>query len=199
MLEAFDIVLDDNTENVYHQGENLNGHVKVLLDGHKKITELSITFRGEASTYTSWLHRRGTNLSTDQCGASETYFEEHVTVINDETSLKTGVHIFPFKFTIPSHQNLPSTFEGDHGHVKYFVSARLNSYLYTKKIFTLIGGQAELLDMDSLLTAMVSTVSMFFLLKYFFKILLPCYIKCMIFYRIWYTNNLICFQALVGK
>ncbi|XP_072014781.1 arrestin domain-containing protein 17-like [Amphiura filiformis] len=153
-MEAFEILFDDNPSNVYHQGEVLNGHVKILLAGQKKITELSVTFRGEASTYTSWLHKRGTNLTAEQCGASETYFDEYLTIINDEKILKSGANIFPFKFTIPSHLNLPASFEGDHGHVKYFVSARLNSYLYAKKIFTVIGGQAAVLDMDSLLSAM---------------------------------------------
>ena len=160
MLEVFEIVFDGNTENVYHPGEIVKGHVKIVHSGHKKVTSLNVTFRGEASTYSSWLHKRGVGLSAEQCGASEVYFEENLTMIEQEQFLLSGVHEFPFEFTIPGYLNLPASFEGDHGHVKYFVSARLNTYLYTKKIFTVIGEKKMVLDMDCLLNAMVNTTSL---------------------------------------
>ena len=39
--------------------------------------------------------------------------------------LSTGEHSFPFEFRLPE-ENLPTTFEGKHGHVKYWLKAILD-------------------------------------------------------------------------
>ena len=39
--------------------------------------------------------------------------------------LSAGEHSFPFEFRIPE-ENLPSTYEGKHGHVKYWLKAILD-------------------------------------------------------------------------
>ena len=39
----------------------------------------------------------------------------------DKTELKVGNHEFPFSFTLP--KDIPSTFEGSHGNVRYYAEA----------------------------------------------------------------------------
>lgn len=39
--------------------------------------------------------------------------------------LSAGEHSFPFEFRLPE-ENLPTTFEGKHGHVKYWLKAILD-------------------------------------------------------------------------
>jgi len=42
----------------------------------------------------------------------------------DTISLEAGSHSYPFKFSLPS--DVPSSFEGEHGYVRYTVEAKID-------------------------------------------------------------------------
>ena len=78
------------------------------------------------------MHLGRTVTRTDSDGKSHSekvtdYFRNHETYVKQETvlhagpGLPPGIHYFPFSFMLPP--NLPSSFESDIGHVRYFVKA----------------------------------------------------------------------------
>ena len=155
-LQAFRIVFDDVDDGeILCPGEELHGHVKVVVLGETRFTRLHVSFKGEASTNTAWLHKGGTDLTPNDCGASETYFNEDLTLFDGGRCLEAGSHRFPFKFIVPCGLNLPESFEGDHGHVSYLVAAKLDRFLYAKKPFNVVGEQRMVLDRKCLLSALV--------------------------------------------
>lgn len=73
----------------------------------------------------------------------------------DEYILKPGLHTFPFSFVLPLE--IPSSFEGEHGHVRYIAKGTIDRSWsfndHTKRAFTVIG----LLDLNKLPLADVSS------------------------------------------
>ena len=57
---------------------------------------------------------------TDYYRNHETYVKQE-TVLNGGPGLPPGIHYFPFSFMLPP--NLPSSFESNIGHVRYYVKA----------------------------------------------------------------------------
>lgn len=73
----------------------------------------------------------------------------------DEYILKPGLHTFPFSFVLPLE--IPSSFEGEHGHVRYIAKGTIDRSWsfndHTKRAFTVIGLQ----DLNKLPLADVSS------------------------------------------
>ena len=54
-----------------------------------------------------------------------------------ETELSVGNHAFPFSFELPA--NIPSSFEGKHGHVRYKITAAIDDpQKKTELVFTVL-------------------------------------------------------------
>ena len=76
-------------------------------------------------------------------------YEEYVNnkALVHQGHLAAGRHVFPFSFILPP--NLPSSFEGQHGHVRYFIEAKIDqsglfNFNKKKKLFITINSVIDL-------------------------------------------------------
>ncbi|XP_063691513.1 arrestin domain-containing protein 17-like [Bolinopsis microptera] len=94
---------------------------KVLIDStkDKQIDSISLHVVGEAAVY--WAENEGKRegKKTIHYQNREPYFNQNFLLLGYSKgfTIKSGSHVFPFKFQLP--QNLPSTFEGEYGSIKY--------------------------------------------------------------------------------
>ncbi|XP_022332250.1 arrestin domain-containing protein 17-like [Crassostrea virginica] len=155
-LKAFYIELE-NPQGVYFAGQIINGKLIVELDAEMKMREIRLTFKGLA--YVHWTERHSTGsgknrrTTTRHYSATENYFHQIVPVYGrgvgtgDDNRLPPGQHVFPFSFTLPP--NLPSSFEGGVGYVRYTVKGTIDKPWKfdhnTKRPFTVVA----LLDLNT--------------------------------------------------
>ncbi|XP_048257824.1 arrestin domain-containing protein 3-like [Haliotis rufescens] len=149
-LSVFKIALS-NVQGVYFAGQMLQGHVILELNEPVKLKGIRITFRGRAFVHWTEQLMRGPGESRFReirhHAATEEYFDVSHPLIprgsgnNDEKKiLAPGQYTYPFQFELPG--NLPSSFEGQHGFLRYWVKVTMekpwkNDYS-TKKVFTVI-------------------------------------------------------------
>uniref|UniRef100_A0A1I7WSV5 Arrestin_N domain-containing protein n=1 Tax=Heterorhabditis bacteriophora TaxID=37862 RepID=A0A1I7WSV5_HETBA len=136
-LERFDIELN-NPEEAYFAGQEISGKIIIEVPEPKKVNEILLELKGRARTY--WTKHSG--KSRKHCSHSEPYFLEQFntaythkfTVTRDgkekERILPAGVHEVPFSYTLP--KSLPTSFEGEFGHIRYTCRA-LSTTGYTVK------------------------------------------------------------------
>ncbi|CRK99588.1 CLUMA_CG012900, isoform A [Clunio marinus] len=123
----------DSPINTYFAGQTVNGTVMYSFDSPKKVRGIKVRFLGEART--SWVE---TEKVTKEDGKTEnerkdvTGHEEYFQItyyllggINaSETELPAGAHAFPFTCALPP--TLPSSFEGEFGHIRYTIKVTLD-------------------------------------------------------------------------
>uniref|UniRef100_A0A1B0GIA7 Putative signal transduction n=1 Tax=Lutzomyia longipalpis TaxID=7200 RepID=A0A1B0GIA7_LUTLO len=131
-LKGCQIVLD-NPWNTYYAGQTINGKVEFTFDSPKKVRGILIRFLGEANT--SWEERekrqdsegKETEEITHLSGHEE-YFQIQYYLLGGKNSgeieLNAGTHTYPFTCALPP--TLPSSFEGEWGHVRYTVKVTLD-------------------------------------------------------------------------
>lgn len=123
----------DNPWNTYYAGQTVNGQVLLTLDAPKKVRGIIIRFLGEANT--SWNETRRTTNSegkeeeeTENLTGHEEYFQIQYYLLGGknsaETELPSGTHTYPFTCALPP--TLPSSFEGEFGHVRYTIKVTLD-------------------------------------------------------------------------
>jgi len=120
----------DNSTPVFLSGESVSGKVVVKLNEPKKMARLKVELVGKGEVHWKETRRvtrgsgdnRRTETVTDHYNASERYTNQEA-VVFPGPSLGEGVHLFKFKFNLPS--NLPSSFESGTGHVRYYVKATI--------------------------------------------------------------------------
>nr|XP_022332254.1 arrestin domain-containing protein 3-like [Crassostrea virginica] len=148
-LKAFYIELE-NPEGVYFSGQVVNGKLFVELGAEMKMREIKLTFKGLA--YVHWT-TGSTSTVTKHYIAAENYFHQNISIygkgvgMGDDNRLPPGQHIYPFSFTLPP--NLPSSFEGGVGYVRYTVKGTIDKPWKfdhnTKRPFTVVA----LLDLNT--------------------------------------------------
>nr|XP_034323762.1 arrestin domain-containing protein 17-like isoform X2 [Crassostrea gigas] len=148
-LRCFQIDFD-NPQAIYFPGQPINGKVIVDLESETKVNDIKLRFLGEAYVYVDIAV--GNQRRT--CESEEEYFDNTFSVIamdlgdRDEYILKPGLHTFHFSFVLPLE--IPSSFEGEHGHVRYIAKGTIDRSWsfndHTKRAFTVIG----LLDLNKL-------------------------------------------------
>ncbi|GMR44376.1 hypothetical protein PMAYCL1PPCAC_14571 [Pristionchus mayeri] len=120
-LEKFAIELD-NSENAYFAGQEVSERIVIDAPEPKKINEILLELKGRCRT--SWTKHSGKARSF--CSSSEPYFLEQLNTMythkftqedGKDRVLPAGHHEIPFSYTLP--KSLPSSFEGDHGFVRY--------------------------------------------------------------------------------
>ena len=127
-LNSFDIQFEKPLK-IFFSGEELRGRVLIDLSSEKKFKQISVEIVGRGEVH--WTEMRtvtrregdGTTVTetvTDHYRGSEKYFHQEF-IIQQGPGLPPGQHILPFSLLLPS--NLPSSFEGDHGSVRYYVKA----------------------------------------------------------------------------
>ncbi|XP_048733656.1 arrestin domain-containing protein 3-like [Ostrea edulis] len=128
-LRNFQINLD-NSKGIFVSGETVSGRATLDLESEMKVREISLAFVGKSNVH--WSERQGSsdNRHTVFYTATEYYFNNVVCVFGkglgggDEHFLQPGQHVFPFSFVLPP--NLPSSFEGGKGHVRYTIRVSID-------------------------------------------------------------------------
>ncbi|XP_046337202.1 arrestin domain-containing protein 3-like [Haliotis rufescens] len=122
------VVSFSNLQGVYYAGQVVQGHVTVELTDTMKMRGIRLRFEGKA--YVHWTERHTTGsgdnrrTETRHYSAREQYFNQDILLAGrwkqqsgEDIHLPAGRHTFPFAFQLPPQ--LPSSFEGQHGHVRY--------------------------------------------------------------------------------
>ncbi|XP_037948386.1 arrestin domain-containing protein 17 [Teleopsis dalmanni] len=123
----------DNPWNTYYAGQTVNGQVKITFDAPKKVRGIIIRFLGEANT--EWSETRSVTNSegktedeTEYLKGHEEYFQIQYYLLGGKNSaeieLPAGTHTYPFTCALPP--TLPSSFEGEFGHVRYTIKVTLD-------------------------------------------------------------------------
>ncbi|XP_030376124.1 arrestin domain-containing protein 17 [Scaptodrosophila lebanonensis] len=123
----------DNPWNTYYAGQTLNGQVKLTFDSPKKVRGIIIRFLGESNT--EWTEERNVTTSEGKTEneitnlkGHEEYFKIQYYLLggknSSETELPPGTHTYPFTCALPP--TLPSSFEGEFGHVRYTIKVTLD-------------------------------------------------------------------------
>lgn len=131
-LKGCEIKLD-NPWNTYYAGQTINGVVNLTFEKPKKVRGIIIRFLGEANT--EWSEtKRVTNSEgktedeTETLKGHEEYFQIQYYLLGGKNSpeieLPAGTHSYPFTCALPP--SLPSSFEGEFGHVRYTVKVTLD-------------------------------------------------------------------------
>ncbi|XP_068085936.1 arrestin domain-containing protein 2 [Anabrus simplex] len=129
-LKEFRIYFD-NPLATYYGGQVVSGYLSVKLDKEKTMRGIEVRFRGRAEV--EWKESRTVRDSNGKSrtvwetySACESYFENRKYLVGSEQgdmALPVGNHAFPFILTLPN--NLPSSFEGQYGNVRYTVKATM--------------------------------------------------------------------------
>lgn len=122
----------DNPWNTYYAGQTINGQVILTFDAPKKVRGINIRFLGEANT--SWSERRTTTrdgkeeTEEEYLTGHEEYFQISYYLLGGKNSseivIPPGTHTYPFTCALPP--TLPSSFEGEYGHVRYTIKVTLD-------------------------------------------------------------------------
>lgn len=118
------IHLDGRQANILYAGQDISGNVRVETKDEIKMRGIRLEAHGSASVRFSEPHGDGRRYYS--CAETYVDFRTYLTgsEINPETILTAGVHAFPFSLALPT--NLPSSFEGEHGSIRYRLKAVVN-------------------------------------------------------------------------
>ena len=132
-----DFRLELSSQGVYVVPGEVAGNIVVVTDEAKSYNAISITLRGYAD-----VHWTETYTVNDQHGHSRTetrHYHSHHDYINDSAILwkkeqvpnrvlNPGNYVLPFRFMLSG--NLPSSFAGQYGHIRYELEARISTGLF---------------------------------------------------------------------
>lgn len=117
-------IIFDNPTAVYMPGQTVTGRVLIVVNDSVKIRSVKLKFKGEAkNSWTEQESRRDDNGETQNYSvkydADDEYFENKSTLVGGggDSHLEEGEHVYPFSVSLPFQ--LPSTFNGEFGHVRY--------------------------------------------------------------------------------
>ncbi|KAI6217380.1 Arrestin domain-containing protein 2 [Aphelenchoides fujianensis] len=162
-LKRFEITFT-NPERAYFAGQEIAGKIILELAEEKLISEILLELKGRSKTY--WAKSSGKNRS--HLSQSEPYFLEQLNTNythsfnrmaadgkSIERVIPAGVHEIPFSYTLP--KNLPTSFEGEFGFVRYTCRVVLERPWDTDLIsycaFTVIGIEDINCDTEALAPA----------------------------------------------
>ncbi|CAI5440890.1 unnamed protein product [Caenorhabditis angaria] len=132
MVNSFQIEFINSPHGVYFQGQTIDGRVIFDTKQIDKIRSLQIYIRGFAKTRWSIStknhkynepnsHTISSKIEYLEASDNEAIFWN---CVDDSDELPRGTMIFPFKFQLPL--NLPPSFEGFHGHIRYSIHVELD-------------------------------------------------------------------------
>ncbi|XP_069691686.1 arrestin domain-containing protein 17-like [Periplaneta americana] len=121
----------DNSQRTYYSGQTVSGRLIVDIDAPKNLRSITAKFKGEAECHWSERHSRQRNGKresyTVHYRGHEQYFEQRIKLFGgagDTEILPAGQHCYQFSMMLPN--NLPSSFEGNYGYIRYTVKATLD-------------------------------------------------------------------------
>ncbi|XP_018013961.1 arrestin domain-containing protein 17-like [Hyalella azteca] len=123
-IENISIVPEPHKQ-VYFPGQEVKGYVLVVCSSATRCRAVDINFSGNARV--SWAEGGGEH--TVRYEASEPYFNFRTNLfVPDSTGrLPAGNHVWPFKFELPL--NIPSSFEGEIGYIRYCIKTTARVFL----------------------------------------------------------------------
>nr|XP_019535179.2 arrestin domain-containing protein 2-like isoform X2 [Aedes albopictus] len=119
-----EIRFDDNPQGVYHGGQVLSGSVELRLDKPKLVNDFRLVISGCAEV--RWSERKGRDRKVTYTGKEDLLRAETKLIAesNSNTEIPAGIHVYNFSSPIPV--NVPTSFEGEHGKIRYTVRAILD-------------------------------------------------------------------------
>ncbi|XP_051751441.1 arrestin domain-containing protein 3-like [Ctenopharyngodon idella] len=128
-----------NESNIFTSGDIVEGRVVLEVTKEIKVNRFFVKLTGDANV--SWTEGSGDDETTysdhERYFKLKQYFiqesskkgqsEKNTTLVIGETYgpvIRPGSHVFPFRFQLPQ-QNMPSSFKGFHGSVKYVITVKL--------------------------------------------------------------------------
>ncbi|XP_058448785.1 arrestin domain-containing protein 4-like [Malaya genurostris] len=124
MTVSCEIKFDNNTDGIFYVGQTLNGTAALQLTEAETVNGIYVQIEG--FTAVQWKkrppqgHRHGSKLFNGR----EEYLNTLTYVIGDETGstqeIAPGTHVFKFSCALPD--TLPTSFEGQYGHIRYTVT-----------------------------------------------------------------------------
>ncbi|KAJ1521956.1 hypothetical protein ONE63_002287 [Megalurothrips usitatus] len=122
----------DNPYATFYTGQTVTGRITVSVDKPKTIRAITVVFKGEAEVKWSESETKQDSQGKDYTDytdykANETYYENQFYLVgsaNGELEIPAGEHSYPFSCQIPL--SAPSSFEGEHGHIRYTAKAVLD-------------------------------------------------------------------------
>ncbi|XP_014367457.2 arrestin domain-containing protein 17 [Papilio machaon] len=123
----------DNELNTYYAGQTVNGRIEYVFDSPKKVRGIQVQFKGEA--HTEWRESKeesddqGKSQTTDTThSGNEEYFQISYYILGSnsgsEIEIPAGKQVYNFTCALPPV--LPSSFEGQHGYVRYTIKVILD-------------------------------------------------------------------------
>ncbi|GAB0088085.1 hypothetical protein DMENIID0001_024650 [Sergentomyia squamirostris] len=110
-------------QGIYFAGQTLSVQISLRLEKPKKFRSIYVVFRGRAKCF--WSNNYGTHTRRHRVKyeAEETYVNSTSYLLGNESAeaveLPVGLHNFTVACSLPDQ--LPSSFEGDHGSIRYSV------------------------------------------------------------------------------
>ncbi|KAM6902298.1 arrestin domain-containing protein 3b [Xenentodon cancila] len=135
-LAVYFDTLNESNLPVFSGGDLVSGRVVVEVSGDVRVRSLDVTARGVAKVRWTESRNAGANTAYTQNYTEEVeYLQHRDTLIGGDadedgpeeglTVLHAGLHEFAFSFNLPQ-MALATSFEGKHGHVRYWVKAELH-------------------------------------------------------------------------
>ncbi|KAM9810919.1 arrestin domain-containing protein 3-like [Neosynchiropus ocellatus] len=118
-----------NKSNVFRSGDTVTGQVLVEMSKECTVSSLWVKLKGKATV--KWTEIYGRTVVT--YFNKEKYFSIKTEVIQEgrgNNILRAGNNVFPFTFQIPA-QDLPPSFKGSSGKIKYTLKAKLSRSMRT--------------------------------------------------------------------
>ncbi|XP_065335244.1 arrestin domain-containing protein 2-like [Cloeon dipterum] len=139
----------EGSENTFYSGQYVSGHVSVHLDVPTRLRAITLRISGTAEVkWEEWIHKRNPQKQLRRASqrsanglpqqappsnemklfkSNELYFEYKIALLaasNHDPMFEAREYKFPFHFNLP--QNIPSSFEGQFGHVRYVVCCKVD-------------------------------------------------------------------------
>ncbi|KAJ3261339.1 Arrestin domain-containing protein 4 [Boothiomyces macroporosus] len=131
-VQVFELQFD-NQRTLFLPGQKVEGFVNLQLSAPTNITLLRARITGKVTTH---LQKGNAGISNEN--STITMFKDFNNLIGDGNmntvpiEIEAGEHVYPFEFRLPP-TNLPASFEGPFGSVKYMITAVLLKSGYKKQ------------------------------------------------------------------
>ncbi|KAK7934047.1 hypothetical protein WMY93_004943 [Mugilogobius chulae] len=123
---SYDKINDSGT---FSEGDTIRGKVSLELLKATKVLRLSVKAKGDVNTkWTQWVDNGENGETLRNYGDHRRLLKKKQFLISTklkETVLSPGSHSFSFDIQIPSKKDLPSSFSGEHGSIRYQLEAKL--------------------------------------------------------------------------
>uniref|UniRef100_A0A914XTQ6 Arrestin C-terminal-like domain-containing protein n=1 Tax=Plectus sambesii TaxID=2011161 RepID=A0A914XTQ6_9BILA len=135
-IKRFEVVYS-NDSGVFYAGQPIAG--KIILELKEPLKAKGVKIRCQGELYVSFTDPSTKKRHTER----HSYFDHTDTIFTADQPLDAGIHEYAFSFTFNAPGVLPSSFESQYGHVRFWSTAYLNLPLLsrdqsTRKPFSLV-------------------------------------------------------------